>query len=161
MVAGALLVQVALVAVEVLLGFGYELGYLIWHLSQYRTLEPGDVVNTGTPEGVALSGRFPYLAAGNVMELEIDGLGRQRVVVHRRDVGSHRLEQRRIGTGRQEHPGRPHHPGFGSRLHPVPGPVQRADGAVLADPNPGACHRGAKAIAVGPSLRTRRPPLRR
>ena len=30
------------------------------------------------PEGVALSGRFPYLAAGDVMEIEIDGLGRQR-----------------------------------------------------------------------------------
>jgi 2,4-didehydro-3-deoxy-L-rhamnonate hydrolase len=52
--------------------------HLVWHLSQYLVLEPGDVVNTGTPQGVALSGRFPYLAAGDVMELEIDGLGRQR-----------------------------------------------------------------------------------
>ena len=42
---------------------------LIWHLSQFMTLEPGDVVNTGTPEGVALSGRFPYLVPGDVMEL--------------------------------------------------------------------------------------------
>ena len=33
---------------------------------------------TGTPEGVGLSGRFPYLAAGDVCELEIPGLGRQR-----------------------------------------------------------------------------------
>jgi 2-keto-4-pentenoate hydratase/2-oxohepta-3-ene-1,7-dioic acid hydratase in catechol pathway len=41
-------------------------------------VEPGDVLNTGTPEGVAMSGRFPYLKAGDVMELEIDGLGRQR-----------------------------------------------------------------------------------
>ncbi|MBO0829789.1 MAG: fumarylacetoacetate hydrolase family protein [Streptosporangiales bacterium] len=56
----------------------FPVRYLVWHLSQYLTLEPGDVVNTGTPEGVALSGRFPYLAAGDVMELEIDGLGRQR-----------------------------------------------------------------------------------
>ena len=44
-------------------------------------LDPGDVINTGTPEGVALSGRFPYLAPGDVMELEIDGLGRQRNVL--------------------------------------------------------------------------------
>jgi 2-keto-4-pentenoate hydratase/2-oxohepta-3-ene-1,7-dioic acid hydratase in catechol pathway len=51
---------------------------LVWHLSQYLVLEPGDVINTGTPQGVALSGRFPYLAAGDVMELEISGLGRQR-----------------------------------------------------------------------------------
>jgi 2-keto-4-pentenoate hydratase/2-oxohepta-3-ene-1,7-dioic acid hydratase in catechol pathway len=51
---------------------------LIYELSQVTVLEPGDVINTGTPEGVALSGRFPYLADGDVMELEIDGLGRQR-----------------------------------------------------------------------------------
>jgi len=53
---------------------------IIRHLSQYLVLEPGDLVNTGTPEGVALSGRFPYLAAGDVMEMEIDGLGRHRSV---------------------------------------------------------------------------------
>ncbi|MGW3468509.1 fumarylacetoacetate hydrolase family protein [Saccharopolyspora sp. NPDC000995] len=51
---------------------------IVRHLSQYLTLEPGDLVNTGTPEGVAMSGRFPYLAADDVIELEIDGLGRQR-----------------------------------------------------------------------------------
>ena len=51
---------------------------IVHHLSQFLVLEPGDVINTGTPQGVALSGRFPYLRAGDVMELEIDGLGRQR-----------------------------------------------------------------------------------
>jgi len=51
---------------------------LIHHLSQFTVLEPGDVINTGTPEGVALSGRFPYLRAGDVVEMEIDGLGHQR-----------------------------------------------------------------------------------
>jgi 2-keto-4-pentenoate hydratase/2-oxohepta-3-ene-1,7-dioic acid hydratase in catechol pathway len=56
--------------------FGVE--HLLWDLSQYLTLEPGDLVLTGTPEGVALSGRFPYLAPGDVVELDIDGLGRQR-----------------------------------------------------------------------------------
>lgn len=55
--------------------------YIIWHLSQFLALEPGDVILTGTPEGVALSGRFPYLAAGDVVEIEIDGLGRQRHVM--------------------------------------------------------------------------------
>ncbi|PVE14103.1 hypothetical protein [Streptomyces scopuliridis] len=33
---------------------------------------------TGPPEGVALSGHFPHLQKGDVMEFEIDGLGRQR-----------------------------------------------------------------------------------
>jgi 2,4-didehydro-3-deoxy-L-rhamnonate hydrolase len=56
--------------------FGVD--HIIWHLSQYMALEPGDLVLTGTPEGVALSGRFPYLSPGDVVELEIDGLGRQR-----------------------------------------------------------------------------------
>jgi 2,4-didehydro-3-deoxy-L-rhamnonate hydrolase len=56
----------------------FAVDYLIWSLSQYLTLEPGDLVLTGTPQGVALSGRFPYLAPGDVVELEIDGLGRQR-----------------------------------------------------------------------------------
>ncbi|MGA8116962.1 MAG: fumarylacetoacetate hydrolase family protein [Actinocatenispora sp.] len=56
----------------------FGVGYLLWHLSQYTVLDPGDIVNTGTPQGVAMSGRFPYLVAGDVMELEIDGLGRQR-----------------------------------------------------------------------------------
>ncbi|MDT0341831.1 fumarylacetoacetate hydrolase family protein [Streptomyces litchfieldiae] len=53
---------------------------LVHHLSQYLVLEPGDIINTGTPQGVALSGRFPYLKAGDVVELEISGLGRQRSV---------------------------------------------------------------------------------
>ncbi|WP_369266693.1 fumarylacetoacetate hydrolase family protein [Streptomyces harbinensis] len=56
----------------------FSVAHLVHHLSQYLVLEPGDVINTGTPQGVAMSGRFPYLAAGDVMELEIAGLGRQR-----------------------------------------------------------------------------------
>jgi 2,4-didehydro-3-deoxy-L-rhamnonate hydrolase len=51
---------------------------LIHHLSQYLALEAGDLILTGTPEGVALSGRFPYLRDGDIVEIEIDGLGRQR-----------------------------------------------------------------------------------
>ena len=51
---------------------------IVLDLSQYMQLEPGDIILTGTPEGVALSGRFPYLKAGDVVEIEIEGLGRQR-----------------------------------------------------------------------------------
>jgi len=56
--------------------FGVE--QIIYDLSQFLVLEPGDLICTGTPEGVALSGRFPYLKAGDVVEIEVEGLGRQR-----------------------------------------------------------------------------------
>jgi 2-keto-4-pentenoate hydratase/2-oxohepta-3-ene-1,7-dioic acid hydratase in catechol pathway len=53
--------------------------HVIWYLSQYLVLRPGDVINTGTPAGVALGlPGNPYLRAGDVVELEIDGLGTQR-----------------------------------------------------------------------------------
>ncbi|MFV5996877.1 fumarylacetoacetate hydrolase family protein [Streptomyces sp. NPDC056231] len=58
----------------------FSVAHLVHHLSQYLVLEPGDIINTGTPQGVALSGRFPYLGPGDVMEVEISGLGRQRSV---------------------------------------------------------------------------------
>ncbi|MGW8567033.1 fumarylacetoacetate hydrolase family protein [Isoptericola sp. NPDC055881] len=56
----------------------FDVAAIVHHLSQYMTLEAGDLICTGTPEGVALSGRFPYLADGDVVEVEIEGLGRQR-----------------------------------------------------------------------------------
>ena len=56
----------------------FDVENIVWNLSQYMALEPGDLICTGTPEGVALSGRFPYLKAGDVVEIEIEGLGRQR-----------------------------------------------------------------------------------
>lgn len=53
--------------------------HLVWYLSQFLVLRAGDVINTGTPAGVALgSDAIPYLRAGDVVELEITGLGRQR-----------------------------------------------------------------------------------
>ena len=52
-------------------------------LSQFTVLEPGDIILTGTPEGVALSGRFPYLDAGDEVKLSIDGLGHQNQRVYR------------------------------------------------------------------------------
>ncbi|MBN9744266.1 2-hydroxyhepta-2,4-diene-1,7-dioate isomerase [Amycolatopsis sp. A1MSW2902] len=53
---------------------------IIHYLSQFMVLRPGDLINTGTPEGVALGQPEPkpYLRAGDVVELEIDGLGKQR-----------------------------------------------------------------------------------
>jgi 2-keto-4-pentenoate hydratase/2-oxohepta-3-ene-1,7-dioic acid hydratase in catechol pathway len=53
--------------------------HLVWYLSQFMVLDPGDVINTGTPAGVAFGANdFPYLRPGDVVEAEIDRLGRQR-----------------------------------------------------------------------------------
>jgi len=56
----------------------FNVAQVIHHLSQYMVLEPGDLINTGAPQGVALSGRFPYLREGDSMEVGIEGLGEQR-----------------------------------------------------------------------------------
>jgi 2-keto-4-pentenoate hydratase/2-oxohepta-3-ene-1,7-dioic acid hydratase in catechol pathway len=56
----------------------FSVAHIIWHLSQYLVLDPGDIINTGTPEGVALSGRFPYLVKGDTMRIGIDELGWQQ-----------------------------------------------------------------------------------
>ena len=55
----------------------FDVADLVRELSQFMVLSPGDLISTGTPQGVAMSGRYPYLRAGDVMTLEIDGLGRQ------------------------------------------------------------------------------------
>jgi 2-keto-4-pentenoate hydratase/2-oxohepta-3-ene-1,7-dioic acid hydratase in catechol pathway len=56
----------------------FSVEFVVWHLSQYLVLEPGDLVLTGTPQGVALSGKYPYIADGDVVEIDIQSLGRQR-----------------------------------------------------------------------------------
>ncbi|CAM5330390.1 MULTISPECIES: fumarylacetoacetate hydrolase family protein [Streptomyces] len=58
----------------------FSVGEVVRYLSHFMTLYPGDVVNTGTPAGVAFGQPEPkpYLRPGDVVELEIDGLGRQR-----------------------------------------------------------------------------------
>jgi 2-keto-4-pentenoate hydratase/2-oxohepta-3-ene-1,7-dioic acid hydratase in catechol pathway len=57
----------------------FDVPYVVWYLSQFMVLEPGDLINTGTPPGVGLGMTPPtFLAAGDVMELGIDGLGTQR-----------------------------------------------------------------------------------
>ncbi|MEU7482970.1 fumarylacetoacetate hydrolase family protein [Streptomyces sp. NPDC042319] len=58
----------------------FPVAEVVRYLSHFMTLYPGDVINTGTPAGVAMghADPKPYLRAGDVVELEIDGLGRQR-----------------------------------------------------------------------------------
>ena len=55
---------------------------LVRYLSQFLVLEPGDLINTGTPPGVGMGQQPPvFLQPGDVMELGIDGLGTQRQVI--------------------------------------------------------------------------------
>ncbi|MGB3375746.1 MAG: fumarylacetoacetate hydrolase family protein [Microbacterium sp.] len=56
----------------------FDVPTLVRHLSQFMALEPGDLINTGTPQGVGLSGRFAYLRDSDVVTLGIQGLGEQR-----------------------------------------------------------------------------------
>jgi 2-keto-4-pentenoate hydratase/2-oxohepta-3-ene-1,7-dioic acid hydratase in catechol pathway len=59
----------------------YGVAHLVSYLSQFMSLEPGDIVSTGTPPGVGMGMKPPtYLKAGDVIELGIDGLGQQRQV---------------------------------------------------------------------------------
>jgi 2-keto-4-pentenoate hydratase/2-oxohepta-3-ene-1,7-dioic acid hydratase in catechol pathway len=58
----------------------FSVAECISHLSQLMTLQPGDVISTGTPPGVGM-GIKPepvYLREGDVMDVWIDGLGKQR-----------------------------------------------------------------------------------
>lgn len=57
----------------------FDVATILHHVSQFMVLEPGDLVNTGTPPGVAMGMAEPgYLHAGDVMTLGISGLGEQR-----------------------------------------------------------------------------------
>lgn len=57
----------------------FPVAEIVMYLSQFMVLEPGDIINTGTPSGVALGMADPqYLSKGDVIDLGIDGLGAQR-----------------------------------------------------------------------------------
>ena len=58
----------------------YGVRYLVSYLSQFMSLEPGDVISTGTPPGVGegIKPHSVYLKAGDVVELAVEGLGQQR-----------------------------------------------------------------------------------
>ena len=60
----------------------FDVAYLIWYTSQFMVLDPGDMINTGTPQGVG-NGKNPprYLKAGDLVELGITGLGEQKLSV--------------------------------------------------------------------------------
>jgi 2-keto-4-pentenoate hydratase/2-oxohepta-3-ene-1,7-dioic acid hydratase in catechol pathway len=60
----------------------FDIPYLIYYISQFMTMLPGDIISTGTPQGVGL-GQKPtpwYLKAGDVVKLGIEGLGEQQQI---------------------------------------------------------------------------------
>ena len=60
----------------------FDPAYIVSYLSRFVSLQPGDVISTGTPPGVGLGQKPPvYLNAGDVMTLGIDGLGKQTQTV--------------------------------------------------------------------------------
>ena len=60
----------------------FSVAKIVSYVSQFMTLEPGDVLTTGTPPGVAMGMKPPvYLKAGDEMALGVEGLGEQRQVV--------------------------------------------------------------------------------
>jgi 2-keto-4-pentenoate hydratase/2-oxohepta-3-ene-1,7-dioic acid hydratase in catechol pathway len=62
----------------------FGVAHLVWYCSQFFVLEPGDIITTGTPPGVALGMKPPqYLKLGDVVRCGIDGLGEQQQKVVR------------------------------------------------------------------------------
>jgi 2,4-diketo-3-deoxy-L-fuconate hydrolase len=57
----------------------FGVAHLVSYISQFMSLQPGDVISTGTPPGVGLGQKPPvYLKTGQVVRLGIEGLGEQR-----------------------------------------------------------------------------------
>ena len=57
----------------------YGVAHLVYYISQFMSLQPGDIISTGTPPGVGF-GQKPnvFLKPGQTMRLGIEGLGEQR-----------------------------------------------------------------------------------
>ena len=65
----------------------FDVAHLVSYISEFMTLNPGDLITTGTPPGVGLGMKPPlYLKAGDEMKLSVQGLGEQRQRVHAWDA---------------------------------------------------------------------------
>jgi len=66
----------------------YKVPFLVHYISQFMSLQPGDIISTGTPPGVGFGMNPPsYLKEGDVMRLGIDGMGVQQQTVARTVIG--------------------------------------------------------------------------
>jgi len=64
----------------------FGVAHLVHYVSQFMTLQPGDIITTGTPPGAGMGMKPPtFLKEGDVIELGIEKLGCQRHIVHRWD----------------------------------------------------------------------------
>jgi 2,4-didehydro-3-deoxy-L-rhamnonate hydrolase len=60
----------------------FDVPFLVSYLSNFMSLQPGDIISTGTPPGVGHGKKPPvYLRAGNVVRLGVEGLGEQQQTV--------------------------------------------------------------------------------
>jgi 2,4-diketo-3-deoxy-L-fuconate hydrolase len=60
----------------------FDVPFLVSYLSSFMSLQPGDIISTGTPPGVGHGKKPPvYLRAGNVVRLGVEGLGEQQQTV--------------------------------------------------------------------------------
>jgi 2,4-diketo-3-deoxy-L-fuconate hydrolase len=60
----------------------FGVAFLVSYLSRFMSLQPGDIISTGTPPGVGLGQKPPvFLRPGNKIRLGVDGLGEQTQVV--------------------------------------------------------------------------------
>ena len=60
----------------------FEVAHLVWYVSQFMVLDPGDMINTGTPQGVGNGKKPPrFLNPSDIVELGITGLGEQKLNV--------------------------------------------------------------------------------
>ena len=67
----------------------FGVAYLVSYLSRFMSLQPGDIISTGTPPGVGMGQRPPvYLRPGNTVSLGIEGLGQQRHAVVQYEVAA-------------------------------------------------------------------------
>ena len=65
----------------------FNVPFLVHYISQFMSLQPGDVISTGTPHGVGMGMKPPqWLQENDVVELSIDGLGQQRQRVARHPI---------------------------------------------------------------------------
>jgi 2,4-diketo-3-deoxy-L-fuconate hydrolase len=66
----------------------FDIYEIVRYVSQFMTLEPGDLITTGTPPGVGLGMKPPqYLRSGDIVELSIEGLGHQRQRFRNAEIG--------------------------------------------------------------------------
>ena len=66
----------------------FPVDHLVWYVSQFMTLYPGDVINTGTPQGVGMGFKpTRYLNDEDVVQLTVEGLGTQRQTFRRYQLG--------------------------------------------------------------------------